>query len=623
MNTFPLVKAGSWAAGVALGVALVGPAWSSDALLNLDLVVFDRIPISPGFWGLGPEIPRQSPIVVALAIASRLVDGPVLVAALMIASVASAFVGVIRLCRPAPWHARVAAGMLYSLSPWLATRLAVGHLGLVFAAGILPWVLATLLRPDADLRRTFLAATALGLGGYFGGSLALIVLTVGLVTSRGRDAWRIAAIWVVSQLPWLVPGTIVSLSSPRFAGGEFFDTALGSLGDGLRLVFGYGFWQRGNQLGLESALIPFAALIILGLTVVGARSLPANWGWRAGVLAATATVIASAGSIPLIGELFDWATSSLPGAVMREPQRALVLALVWLAPATGLGIARIEQRHRAAGLGASACCAIITVLVISPAVWGLGGRLHPLAVPEPWTDVRDTVQSGAGTTLALPWNQYVDLRIADGRRTYLPVSVLVDGDVINSSDPEFGPPLQEAADPREATVTSALAEFDAAEPLSTELSNIGVRWIVVIRGVDDSRYDKLRLDPGLQVVIDDASITLYELRSWKGSARTTAGVGFDVDVVIPPIARVRGDGDGIWYAPSAPGWSRNLNSASTSPTGLIEIPEGSGPLWYWPSIPVIAGYMTTLLATLLALLRRFSTWWERVDDEPILDDGFA
>ncbi|MGK0274750.1 MAG: hypothetical protein ACI9N0_001130 [Ilumatobacter sp.] len=604
MDDFARVRRiGWWVVGSIIGVVLVGTAWSGDALFNLDLVVFDRIPVSPGIWGLGPEIPRQSPIIVALAISSRVIDGTFLVTALMVLSVATAFVGVAHLSRPAPWHARAAAGVLYALGPWLVTRIAVGHLGLAFAAALLPWVLPILLRPDADLRRTFLAAAALGLGGYFGGSLALIVMAVGVVTARGHRGPLVAAAWIVSQLPWLVPGFIVGLSAPKIAGGEFFGTTIHSAGDVARLALGYGFWQRGNQIGIDSALLPIAAIAILGLALLGASRLPGSWGWRAAVLAATGAVITAAGSIPILDDIFDRFSTSLPGAVVREPQRVLVLFLVWLAPAVALGIAHIHSRSAAAGIGASVSCMGIALVMIGPALWGVDGRIDGIDLPDSWEQIQRTVDSAQGTTLALPWNQYIDLDVAGGRRTYHPVTSLIGSDVLNASDPEFGLVANEAVDPRTSSVEAALAGMDAGRELSERLEEIGVRWVVVVTGIDDQRYAPLASDAGLRRRLGDDSIVLYEVLSWTGRARDAAGVPTSVDTPIPPLTRL-GDGTRVWYAPGAPGWIRGFTATRTTSVGVIELADAWGPVWYWPTLVVMAADTGTMWAVLAAIWPR-------------------
>lgn len=602
-----------WIVGVILGFSVVGPAWSGDALLNLDLVVFDRMVVSPGVWGLGPELPRQSPVIVVLASMSRIVDGTSLVAGLMVVVVAAAFVGAARLSRPAPWHARAAAGLLYAFGPWLVTRLAVGHLGLAVSAAMLPWLLPVLLRPDRSLRRTFLAAAAMGLGGFYGGSLALVVLAVGVATGRGHRAPQVAAAWVVSQLPWIVPGAIVGMSTPRIAGGEFFRTTIDGVGDLLRLVLGYGFWQRGNQLGLESALLPVAALVVLIVALAGVGRHPDGHGRRSAVLGVTGIVIASATAVPVLGDVFEWASTSLPGGIVREPQRMLVLFLVWLAPATAAGIARLDGRSPTSGLAASACCAMIATVTISPALWGAGGRLDGVDLPGEWERVQRLIDAEPGTTLALPWNQYFDLEVAGGRRTYHPVTGLIRSDVLNAADPEFGPSISEAVDPRTPSVDVALDRFDRGEPFGEALDEIGVRWIVVVTGVDDDRYGRLAAEEGLRPRIEHDSIVLYEVLSWSGPARTAAGEPADVDAPIPPFAAIDDDAV-VWFAPAAPGWRRGFDATGTTPAGVLALPTGSGPVWYWPTLLVLLGDLVTVGGVVAAAWPFLVRWRRRVRD---------
>ncbi len=590
-----------WAAGTAVGLLVVGPSWTGEALLNLDLVVFDRIGLSAGFWGLGPELPRQAPAVAALAIASTVLDGTTLVTAFVIACVAAAFVGVERLSRPAPWTARAAAGVLYALSPWLLTRIAVGHLGLVLAAAALPWVLPTLLRPEADLRRTFLASAALGLAGYFGGTLGLVVIAVGVVAGRGRRAGWVAGVWALGQLPWLVPGLIVGLSTPDVAGGDLFATRLASAGDYGRLLLGYGFWQRTNQLALNTPVTPIAALLVLAVAVAGASALPRPWGRRAAALAGVGLVLAAIGSLPLLGAVFDRLSTSLPFAAFRESQRALVLFLVWLAPAMAHGIGRIQRHDARSGVLAAFGCAMIAVVTVNPALWGLDGRFDSVDVPESWGVVRERVETAPGTVVALPWTLYFDLDVADGRRTHHPIPLYLRGDVLNSSDLELASDRDAALDPRERAVDGALAALDAGRPIADRLADLGVRWLVVVTGVDDDRYGRLRLDTGLQVVVDDESIVLYEVRAWAGRAVDGAGVAVPVDQLIPPVVRV-GDAATVWYAPYAPGWVRGFDGTSRSPLGAIELPADSGPVWYWPALIVLVGHALTAAAVVAALL---------------------
>lgn len=173
-----------WLASLATSVILIGRGLGPGSLPSLDLVATPRIPVPRGIWGLGPELPRRVPVGVALSWGSALVSGGFAVKVLLVASVTVAFVGATRLARGAPAIGRAAAGILYAAGPFMATRIGAGHLILVVAVGVLPWVLPTLLRPADDARRTFLAALALGLTGFIGGLYVALPVAVGLVASR-------------------------------------------------------------------------------------------------------------------------------------------------------------------------------------------------------------------------------------------------------------------------------------------------------------------------------------------------------------------------------------------------------------------------------------------------------
>src|SRR5207249_3327253 len=110
--------------------------------------------------------------------------------------------------------------------------------------------------------------------------------------------------------------------------------------------------------------------------------------------------------------------------------------------------------------------AIATVLA-GPCLWGLGGRLQPVHFPSAWARVRAEVRAHPGTVLALPWHEYLDVRLAHSRRVYNPLPDYLGGDVLVSSDPELGTGAREQADPREQAVL-ALLYGQANEPKTAD-----------------------------------------------------------------------------------------------------------------------------------------------------------
>ena len=528
----------TWAFGLVLGVAIVGPGLSADALLNLDLVVFDRMP-DPDWWGIGPEVPRHGPLTAAIALLSHALPGPLLVSTVMALAVASAFAGASRLASGSGVTGQVLAGMLYAAGPFVLTRIGVGHLGLVVAVALLPWALPTLLRPGDDLRRTFLWSLAFSATGYYGASLAVIAVATGLVADRLRRGAAVAGIFIFAQLPWLLPGAFVVTAGPEVAGASEFPTNLDGPGGVLGLVLGYGFWQNGNQLGVEGPWVTVLALVVLALAVLGARELPDRWRSRGAALAAVAAVIALASAVPVLDSLYDELSRTPLGQPLREAQRVLPLALVFLAPAAAHGARRIGARAaRPALRGApAAILAVGLLLVVSPWLWGVGKRLDPVDVPASWYEARELV-GDEGTVLALPWHQYFDLEVADGRRVYHPLPVLLDGDVIASSDPEFGSELRETADRREDAVRQLLPELDAGASITEGLERLGVRWIVALTDLDGRRLDALERQPGLTRRLDAAEIKVWEVDGWRGEAIADDGTPVAVD---HPVASVGDD----------------------------------------------------------------------------------
>jgi hypothetical protein len=594
-------QAWTWAFGLVLGVAIVGPSFSADALLNLDLVVFDQMP-APDWWGIGPEAPRHGPLTAAIALLSQALPGPLLVSTIMALAVAVAFAGAARLATGSGVTGQVLAGTLYAAGPFMLTRIGVGHPWLVLAAALLPWALPTLLRPGDDLRRTFLWSLAFSATGYYGASLAVIALATGLAGDRLRRAAAVAGIFVLAQLPWLLPGVFVLAAGPEVADATAFDTTLDGPGGVLGVVLGYGFWQAGNQLAVDGPWVAMLALGVLSLAALGARELPGRWRWRAAALAAVAVVIVLASAVPLLDSIYDELSRTPLGQPLRESQRVLPLALVFLAPAAAHGARRIGAYAARPALrdAPAAILAAGLLLVISPWLWGVGGRLDPVDVPASWHEARELVGS-EGTVLALPWHQYFDLEAADGRRVHHPLPVFLDGDVIASSDPELGSETRETADRREDVVRGLLAELDAGASITQDLERLGVRWIVALTDLDERRLNTLERQPGLTRRLDAPEIQVWQVDGWRGEAIADDGTPVALDHPVAPLATVDSSQPTTWHRAGAPGWLRGLSAASVTDEGLLRVPGGSGPVWFWPALLVVLAYLAVVVAAALTV----------------------
>lgn len=596
-----------WCAGAVAGLLVMGPGLAPGSLLNLDLVVVPDLPVPPGVWGLGPELPRRVPFFLPMSWASTVV-GTAAAKALMVAAVAVAFAGAARLVGMAPVLARLGAGTLYALSPFTLTRIGAGQLALLAAMALLPWALPRLLRPADDLRTTFLWAAALGGCGISGAQLAVPVVVVGIVAARGRRALAVLAALTVAQLPWLVPALVVRATggSPDLGPASAFATDTSGDGGIVRVLGGHGFWQLGNQVGRSGGLaVALIGIVLGGLAVFGASRLPAGWRVPATVAAAIGLAVALASAIPGVDSLYDDLAETAIGAPLRDGQRMLALYLVWMAPAAALGAVRLSGTRPGAVAGAlTALPAALALVLAGPGFWGLEHRLEPVEFPGDWAVARTAVDERPGAVLALPFNQYLDLRFADGRRCLNPAPDYFGGDVLASTDPELGPVAQEGLDPRTPGALEIVERLRAGDPAAGRLARLGVRWVFLMKEIDWREYRGVRSDPGLDRVVDGPDAALYRVRGWEGPVRTADGATPALDPVVAPLAELEGSTAAVWAHPGSAGWLRGTEGTGTTNDGLLRLPAGSGPLWYWPALLVLAGDGLVLVALVLAWRRR-------------------
>lgn len=600
-------SAWQWLVGLLGGALVVGPGLGPGSLLNLDLVLTPRLPVPPGVWGLGPGLPRSIPFAVPMAWASEIVGGPTAGKLLILGSFTLAFVGAARLAAGGGRVAQAGAGALYAFSPFMLTRVGVGHLTLVVAAALLPFALPTLLEPSKDLGRTFLWAAAFGFVGFAGALFAAPAIAVGLVAERGRSALRVVGGFVIAQLPWVIPGLFVTNEGVRLASASNFATDAHGLGGYLRVLAGYGFWDPGQQVSLRlggaAALI---AALLFAFAVIGVRELPREWGRRATALAGIGLVMALGSRAPVLRAGYDAISDTTLGEAIRESQRLLPLYLVWLAPSAALGARRVARAvPERLSLAVAAMPVAMALILAGPGLFGLNGRLEPASFPKDWKRALNARDRAPGTLLALPFSEYVDLPFAGNRRVLTPIPAYFGGDVIFSSDPGLDAPARERADPREPTARQIVRQTLRGDPPSARLAVLGVRWVALLHEENWRDFAAvLRRDPGLQRVTGRQSLELFRVLPWRGPAIDDHGGRVTVDTPVLPLAFLGRDVPATWYRPASDGWLRGLDAVSRTPDGLLEVPAGSGPVWYWPTVVVLAGDALTAAAVLAVLIRR-------------------
>lgn len=501
-------------AAVTSALLLAGPALLPGSLLSLDLVVTPHVGFPEAILGIGGEVARRVPLGALFAGLGAVVGDPIAAKGLLVAFVAVAFAGMARLTRPAPLVTRLAAAGIYALGPFVATRIGAGHWAIVAAMAIFPWALPNLFAPGSHLPRTFLWLTAAALTGVFGGLVASLIAIVGASFEERRRIGVVVGAAVTAQLPWLVPALLLQGNGLDVAGGEHFaTTSEGPLGVVGALFAQHGFWRGASQVGGQAG----TGLVLIGvglftLALVGHRDLPSRHREPLAVIGGLGFVAAAAPALPGLDWLHAQITSLTPFSPLREPQRFLALFLLWSAPAGALGAVRLGRSDPGLRFGGLSFFAAAAVVLAVPGMWGVEGRLEPVEFPQAWDQAREVVKSEPGSTLALPWHEYLDLEFADGRRVLNALPDFLPGDVVSSTDPEItGETFQESVDEREGVVGALLPSMKSGVAVADQLADLGIRWVVLLHEADWRDYDGLADDPGLRPVIRSDSLDLFEV----------------------------------------------------------------------------------------------------------------
>ena len=584
-----------WLVGGSAAAALMGPALGPGSLLNLDLVSVPDLPVPHGVWGLGPELPRRVPLWLFLTWISEVIGGDATVKVLILVGLTVAFAGMYRLV-DRPGLVGVGAAALYAFSPFLLTRVAVGHLMILWAMALLPWALPDLIEPHRSLRRDLWWAAAIGISGIYGGLVCGFVLAAGLIATRGRRLVGVVLVYLVAQLPWLAPVLVVGWNGSIVDGSAFATPVRGVSGVGA-LLAGQGFWNGFFQIGKDhggvAAVLGFA---VLALAVIGTPELPRPLRTPLVGLAALGLFITVGLSVPGLEDVGSWFTRTMIGGPFREPQRFLVLYLLWAAPAAALGAGRLARSLRGAPAATLSVVPLaIVVLLAGPAWWGFDDQLRPATFPQEWAQAKAAVDAEPGTMVAFPWYQYFSFDVADNRLVLSVAPFYFGGDVVISSDPNItAEPRRERSDPREEQIQRLATAARQGATVSDGLAAMGVRWLLLQREVNWYQYTGVLEDPGLDLVVSGPSLDLYRVRDWAGAVTTPDGREVPSSPVVSPYRQVDPSGPARLAAPYQTGWLRGWESATASPEGLISLPAGSGPVWYWPALVVIAADLITL-----------------------------
>jgi hypothetical protein len=513
---------------------VTAPLLAPGYLLLRDAVSTPRSYLSDSALGLSQAAPRALPQDFAVALASAVMDGGVVVKALLILGLWLAGWGAARLVATVLPDAGVAgqcvAATIAIWNPYVAERLLQGHWSLLVGYGCLPWVAATVLSLRAHPPKSpssSESASAQLPECHFGGNVVALVFWIALagLTPTGlmlAAAIALASAWapgdgrsrtfcaaislgtaIAAALPWLVASAVSSGWADQAAGADEAGVAafsaraepgLGTLGSLASLG---GIWNaeaipasRTTLFALASAIVLVAVVAVgvpllvrrrvaVPLLVVAAAAVmvPALMATGPG-LAAVQTII---GAIPGLG-------------VLRDGQKWVALAVPGFALAGAAAVVTLRPRVPAL-VTAAVCCAAL-VATLPDLAWGVGGRVSPVQYPAGWAGAAAVINADPRPVAVLPVDSMRSFAWASDAPVLDPLPRWVRADVLSTGDLT----VAGRTVPGEGARAREVQRLLVSGADRGELARAGVGWVVV---------EGSAASLALPVAFQDADVTVY------------------------------------------------------------------------------------------------------------------
>jgi hypothetical protein len=483
----------------------------------------------------------------------------------------TAFLGISRLTGGS-LTSRISAGVLYTVNPFVFNRLFVGHIDLLLGYALLPFAVLSALRLQGPLWRYALRVSLWWAGltaitPHFSWIYGVVVLVVAIVAaSKGalRDSVVRLAATVVSffimSMYLLLPHFVTNLATQN---GPSSLALYQTSGDPRFGLFGnvaglYGFWRLGPGPTLPKNLIsgwPFLFIAILLIAVTGVwialrktksneddgkdvdekagrtpmstllQSEPPRTTSEDATRAFMATSLLLVGVVGYFlalgsqgptGPLFRWCYVHVPFfAIMREPQKFLMLLALAYAVFFGWGISQISRLITSAKATRAATAALFLGVALplgyTPTMFnGLSGQIAPSHVPSAYQKANDLMGNGTGNVLALPWHLYLSYPFTNNRVVANLTPSLFSRNVISGDNVEAGGIETQSTSLESKYLAELYERGSTLKHFGALIAPLGVKYVVLSKTVDWPAYLWLTHQSDLKKILNTSSLEVWK-----------------------------------------------------------------------------------------------------------------
>ncbi len=545
-----------------------------------------------------------------------------------------AFLGISKLAGGS-YASRISAGVLYTLNPFVFNRFFVGHIDLLIGYALLPFAVLAALRLEEAVWRYALRVSLWWAGltaitPHFAWIYGVAVIVVAIVAaskgalrdSAARLVLTIASFFVMSMY-LLLPHLATTLATQN---GQSSLVLYQSSGDPRFGLFAnvaglYGFWRLGPGPTLPKNLIsgwPFLFVAILLVVATGAwvalrrtssgdqvspsevnaaatsaddlafdgRDVGPDDSARLTFVATSLLAVGVVGYFLALGSqgptggLFRWSYVHVPFfAIMREPQKFLMLLALAYAVFFGWGISHVAKLATSAKGSRAAAAALMLGVALpigyTPTMFnGLSAQIAPSQVPSAYQRANALMGTGPGNVLALPWHLYLSYPFTGNRVVANLTTSLFSRNVISGDNVEAGG-IETQSTSLESRYLSALySRGTSLQHFGALIAPLGIRYVVLSKTVDWPAYLWLARQSDLKPILNTASLEVWKNLAFDniGQSHVTLTV---VSSLTDALRRVKNSGSAIGLvSPRVARAAKSLAAAASSCGATTTHPTG-------------------------------------------------
>jgi hypothetical protein len=501
-----------------LALAISAPLLTPGYLLLRDAVSTPRSYLSDDALGLSESAPRALPQDFLVASASWLIDGGIVVKALLIVGLWLAGWGAARLAAlvvpDAGLGGQLVAVTVAVWNPFVAERLLQGHWSLLVGYGCLPWVAEAMLRLRAggSVWPLLLWTAVAGLTPTGLVLAATVALVCAVVPGDGRPRRLCVSVGlgvaVLVALPWLAAGvlsrTLPSVPAGIAAFAARAEPGLGTLGSLAGLG---GIWNAEAVPASRGTLFAVVgSAVLLGIVAAGLFALRRRPAAVALLLLGAVVVVPAAMATGPGIAVVDAAVRAVPGlGIVRDGQKWVALAMPGYALA-GAG-AVVALRRWVPSRAAAAVCCVALIAVLPDLAWGVGGAVSSVRYPAGWSAVAFRINASPQPVAVLPADTMRRFDWSGPAPVLDPLPRWVRAHVWSTGDLTISGRTVLGEGNRAREVQQLL--LDGADPAA--LAGAGVGWVVVESGASGETGSAAKTLASLPVAYHDSDITLYRV----------------------------------------------------------------------------------------------------------------